>query len=95
MYRWSSLLADSVFANLPPGKEIFVPSKFILFQSRLAGLCEERWKSRSCLRHIPAEAELGEAVPLPSSSPTVNTAPEKYYLLLGLLHLMLFVGFAV
>ena len=52
-------------------------------------------ENRSCLRHIPAEAELSEAVPLPSSSPTVNMAAEKYYLLLGLLHLVLFVGFAV
>lgn len=47
MYRWSSLLADSVFANLPPGKEVFVPSKFILVgpQSLLQDCaCAERWE---------------------------------------------------
>lgn len=42
--------------------------------------------------HIPAEAELGEVVPPLLSSHIVNIAPEKYYFLPGLLHLVLFIG---
>lgn len=65
MYR-SSLVADSVhFANMPPGKEVFVPSRFIfaVAGSHSAGLrmCREveNWELPEV--HMPTEAEHGEA----------------------------------
>jgi len=93
MCGWSSLFADSVFADWPTCKNVFVTSKLILvvLQSHPVDRAERRTIGVA-RGHVPAEAGQSEASPPCPSSHTVNTCPKKYHLAIRLSHFVLSAG---